>query len=59
MTTSISQLIHRYQKIVQELERFNEENVLSNRRSLSQQIMVYNKVVDDLKILNTNQERSE
>lgn len=59
MTTSISQLIHRYQKIVQELERFNEENVLSNRRSLSQQIMVYNKVIDDLKILNTNQERSE
>lgn len=59
MTTSISQLIHRYQKIVQELERFNEENVLSDRRSLSQQIMVYNKVIDDLKILNTNQERSE
>lgn len=59
MTTSISQLIHRYQKIVQELERFNEENVLSDRRSLSQQIMVYNRVIDDLKILNTNQERSE
>lgn len=59
MTTSISQLIHRYQKIVQELERFNEENVLSDRRSLSQQIMVYNRVIDDLKILNTNQERSK
>lgn len=59
MTTSISQLIHRYQKIVQELERFNEENVLSDRRSLSQQIIVYNRVIDDLKILNTNQERSE
>lgn len=59
MTTSISQLINRYQKIVKELERFNEENIQSDHRSLIQQIMVYNRVIDDLKLLEANTERSE